>query len=175
MISVPAKGRVAVPAQGDNRAPPPAPFSETNNECQIKFELIHLHGPTAGGHPLERPGDSQSHRHFSAFGAAHLGELTNCGRIGCAPSSASAIQLLSASSVTSSGSMSSRSTQPGLPIKSRRCKTMTHDYKRHGTTTLFAALSVLDRMVIVRGMQRHRHLEFIPFRNAVERPSRPTS
>jgi hypothetical protein len=49
-------------------------------------------------------------------------------------------------------------TQPGLPIKPRRCQTMTHDYKRHGTTTLFAALSVLDGTVIV---QRHRHSEFI--------------
>jgi transposase len=45
---------------------------------------------------------------------------------------------------------------------------MTHDYKRHGTTTLFAALSVLDGTVIRRCMQRHRHLEFIRFLNAVE-------
>jgi transposase len=60
-------------------------------------------------------------------------------------------------------------TQPGLPIKLGRCQTMTHDYKRHGTTTLFAALSVLDGMVIGRCMQRHRHSEFIRFLNAVER------
>ena len=60
-------------------------------------------------------------------------------------------------------------TQPGLPIKPRRCQTMTHDYKRHGTTTLFAALSVLDGTVIGRCMQRHRHSEFIRFLNAVER------
>jgi hypothetical protein len=46
---------------------------------------------------------------------------------------------------------------------------MTRDYKRHGTTTLFAALSVLDGAVIGRGMQRHRHSEFIRFLNAVER------
>jgi hypothetical protein len=46
---------------------------------------------------------------------------------------------------------------------------MTHDYKRHGTTTLFAALSVLDGTVIGRCMQRHRHSEFIRFLNAVER------
>jgi transposase len=45
---------------------------------------------------------------------------------------------------------------------------MTHDYQRHGTTTLFAALSVLDCTVIGRCMQRHRHLEFIRFLNAVE-------
>src|SRR5437667_4250457 len=46
---------------------------------------------------------------------------------------------------------------------------MTHDYKRHGTTTLFAALSVLDGTVIGRCMQRHRHIEFIRFLNTVER------
>ena len=60
-------------------------------------------------------------------------------------------------------------TQPGLPIKPGRCQTMTHDDKRYGTTTLFAALSVLDRTVIGRCMQRHRHSEFIRFLNAVER------
>jgi transposase len=60
-------------------------------------------------------------------------------------------------------------TQPGLPIKPGRCGTMTHDYKRHGTTTLFAALNVLDGTVIGRCMQRHRHAEFIRFLNAVER------
>jgi transposase len=60
-------------------------------------------------------------------------------------------------------------TQPGLPIKPGRCQTMTHDYKRHGTTTLFAALSVLEGTVIGRCMQRHRHSEFIRFLNAVER------
>jgi hypothetical protein len=60
-------------------------------------------------------------------------------------------------------------TQPSLPIKPGRCQTMTHDYKRHGTTILFAALSVLDRRVIGRCMQRHRHLEFIRFLNDVER------
>ena len=66
-------------------------------------------------------------------------------------------------------------TQPGLPIKPGRCQTMTHDYKRHGTTTLFAALSVRDGTVIGRCMQRHRHLEFIRFLNAVERQSRLVS
>jgi transposase len=60
-------------------------------------------------------------------------------------------------------------TQPGLPIKPGRCQTMTHDYERHSTTTLFAALSVLDGKVIDRCMQRHRHIEFIRFLNAVER------
>jgi transposase len=59
-------------------------------------------------------------------------------------------------------------TQPGLPIKPGKCGTMTHDYKRHGTTTLFAALNVLDGTVIGRCMARHRHQEFIRFLNAVE-------
>jgi transposase len=59
-------------------------------------------------------------------------------------------------------------TQPGLPIKKGRLATMTHDYKRHGTTTLFAALDVLDGKVIGRCMQRHRHQEFIRFLNLIE-------
>jgi transposase len=46
---------------------------------------------------------------------------------------------------------------------------MTHDYKRHGTTTLFAALNVLDGAVLGRCMQRHRHQEFIRFLNTIER------
>ena len=58
--------------------------------------------------------------------------------------------------------------QPKLPIKKGRCGTMTHDYKRNGTTTLFAAPNVLDGTVIGRYMQRHRHQEFIRFLNAVE-------
>ena len=62
-------------------------------------------------------------------------------------------------------------TQPGLPIKPGRCQTMTHDYKRHGTTTLFAALSVLDGTVIGRCMQRHRHLKF-PLSQCRRAPSR---
>src|SRR5271156_3556069 len=60
-------------------------------------------------------------------------------------------------------------TQPGLPLKKGRAGTMTHDYERHGTTTLFAAMNVLDGTVIGRNMQRHRHQEFIRFLNAVER------
>jgi transposase len=59
-------------------------------------------------------------------------------------------------------------TQPGLPMKKGRAGTMTHDYKRNGTTTLFAALNVLEGTVIGRCMQRHRHQEFIRFLNAVE-------
>jgi transposase len=60
-------------------------------------------------------------------------------------------------------------TQPGLPMKRGRLGTMTHDYKRHGTTTLFAALNVLDGSVVGQCMQRHRNQEFIRFLNAIER------
>ena len=60
-------------------------------------------------------------------------------------------------------------TQPGLPMKRGRAGTMTHDYKRNGTTTLFAALDVLDGKVVGQCMQRHRHQEFIRFLNAVEK------
>jgi transposase len=59
-------------------------------------------------------------------------------------------------------------TQPGLPLKPGKAGTMTHDYVRHGTTTLFAALNVLDGTVLGRCMARHRHQEFIRFLNAVE-------
>jgi len=59
-------------------------------------------------------------------------------------------------------------TQPGLPMKKGRAGTMTHDYKRNGATTLFAALNVLEGTVIGRNMQRHRHQEFIRFLNTIE-------
>jgi transposase len=59
-------------------------------------------------------------------------------------------------------------TQPGLPMKADQSATMTHDNVRHGTTTLFAALNVLDGTVLGRCMQRHRHQEFIRFLAAVE-------
>jgi len=54
-------------------------------------------------------------------------------------------------------------TQPGLPLKKGRCGTMTHDYKRHGTTTLFAALEVLQGRVIGQCHARHRHQEWLKF------------
>ena len=54
-------------------------------------------------------------------------------------------------------------TQPGLPLKKGRCGTMTHDYKRNGTTTLFAALEVLPGRVVGQCYQRHRHQEFLKF------------
>jgi transposase len=59
-------------------------------------------------------------------------------------------------------------TQPGLPLKKGRCGTMTHDYRRHGTTTLFAALSMLDGKVIGDCMPRHRHQEFIRFLKKID-------
>src|SRR6202048_1314862 len=59
-------------------------------------------------------------------------------------------------------------TQPALPLKPGKAGTLTHDYKRHGTTTLFAALDVLEGTVLGRCMQRHRHQEFIRFLNAIE-------
>jgi len=59
-------------------------------------------------------------------------------------------------------------TQPGLPMKKGRCGTMTHDYKRNGTTTLFAALSMLDGKVIGDCMPRHRHQEFIRFLKKID-------
>ena len=60
-------------------------------------------------------------------------------------------------------------TQPGLPLKKGRGATLTHDYKRHGTTTLFAALDVVEGKVIARNMQRHRHQEFIRFLREIEK------
>ena len=54
-------------------------------------------------------------------------------------------------------------TQPGLPLKPGRCGTFTHDYKRHGTTTLFAALHVVEGRVIGQCYPRHRHQEFLKF------------
>ena len=59
-------------------------------------------------------------------------------------------------------------TQPGLPMKKGRCGTMTHDYVRNGTTTLFAALNMLDGKVIGGCMPRHRHQEVIRFLNKID-------
>ncbi len=60
-------------------------------------------------------------------------------------------------------------TQPSLPLKKGRCGTMTHDYKRNGTTTLFAALSMLDGKVIGQCQSRHRHQEFLKFLRRLDR------
>src|SRR6266446_2883071 len=108
-------------------------------------------------------------------------------RIACASSSCRAIASSSPSCATLSAFMSirrrtrwsCRSTRnrksrrstapsPACPMKKGRCATMTHDDKRHGTTTLFAALNVLEGQIIGRCMQRHRHQEFIRFLNTIE-------
>ncbi|HET6917190.1 MAG TPA: IS630 family transposase [Acidimicrobiales bacterium] len=60
-------------------------------------------------------------------------------------------------------------TQPSLPMKKGRAGTMTHDYKRHGTTTLFAALNVLTGTVIGRCLPRHRNTEFLKFLRTIDR------
>jgi len=59
-------------------------------------------------------------------------------------------------------------TQPGLPIKKGRCETMTHDYKRNGTTSLFAALNIANGEVIGTCMKKHRHQEWIKFLRRVD-------
>ena len=63
-------------------------------------------------------------------------------------------------------------TQPGLPMKPGRAGTMTHDYKRNGTTTLFAAMNILDGKVIGQCLPRHRHQEFLKFLRTINRQTR---
>ena len=64
-------------------------------------------------------------------------------------------------------------TQPGLPMKPGRCETFTHDYKRHGTSTLFAALNVATGEVIGECKARHRHQEFLAFLKKVDKQTDP--
>ena len=64
-------------------------------------------------------------------------------------------------------------TQPGLPMKPGRRGTLTHDYVRHGTTTLFAALNVAEGKVIGGCFQRHRHEEFLKFLRQIDRQTSP--
>jgi len=64
-------------------------------------------------------------------------------------------------------------TQKGLPLKKGRCGTMTHDYQRNGTTTLFAALSTLDGRVISRCQPRHRHQEWLKFLRQIDAETPP--
>ena len=64
-------------------------------------------------------------------------------------------------------------TQPGLPMKKGRCGTLPHDYKRPGTTTLFAALNLLEGTVIGEGLPRHRHQEFLKFLRRLAREFPP--
>ena len=63
--------------------------------------------------------------------------------------------------------------QPGLPLKKGRAGTMTHDFKRHGTTTLFAAFNVLDGKVIGECLPRHRHQKFLKFLRKIDRETPP--
>lgn len=65
-------------------------------------------------------------------------------------------------------------TQPGLPMKKGRAGTMTHDYKRHGVTTLFAALDVATGKVIGQCMKRHRHQEWLKFLQTIDRATPKT-
>jgi transposase len=60
-------------------------------------------------------------------------------------------------------------TQPGLPLKKGRCETMTHDYKRNGTTSLFAAMNTADGSIIGRCMNKHRHQEWLKFLRLIAR------
>jgi transposase len=64
-------------------------------------------------------------------------------------------------------------TQPGLPLKKGRCATMTHDYKRNGTTSLFAALNIADGNIIGECMKKHRHQEWIRFLNLIAKTMPP--
>lgn len=64
-------------------------------------------------------------------------------------------------------------TQPGLPLKKGRCDTMTHDYVRHGTTTLFAALNVAEGKLIGACMQKHRHQEWLKFLRLIDSETPP--
>jgi transposase len=59
-------------------------------------------------------------------------------------------------------------TQPGLPLKKGRCGTMTHDYKRHGTTSLFAALNISDGTIIGECLPQHRHQEWLRFLKLIQ-------
>ena len=139
------------------------------------------------GDPLDGTRDGRGRGPLVANGPAHLGRRTGCSRIDAnlqalqgprlrregrghrRPLHASAGHAVVLSIDEKTQIQALDRTQPGLPLKPGKGGTMTHDYKRHGTTTLFAALNVLDGAVLGRCMQSHRHQEFIRFLNAVER------
>ena len=140
------------------------------------------------GDPLDGARDGPGHRHLARLGAADLGWRTGCSRTGCRTFKLSTDPAFAAKlrdvvglyvdppahavvlSVDEKSQIQALDrTQPGLPMKKGRAGTMTHDYKRNGTTTLFAALNLLDGSVIGQCMQRHRHQEFIRFLNRIER------
>ena len=137
--------------------------------------------------PLDRRHDGAGEPASAPARSSASGRRTGCSRIAGGSSSSPTIRSSSTSCATWSGSMSIRRPTPSCCRSTRRARsrrstapsracrmkkgrlgTMTHDYKRHGTTTLFAALNVLDGTVIGRNMQRHRHQEFIRFLNAIE-------
>ena len=142
--------------------------------------------PAGRGDALDGPGDGRSRRHQRQLGAAHLALAWASAAPGApvqafqGPQFAAKVRDIvglyvdpPAHAVVLSVDEKSQiqaldRTQPGLPLKKGRAGTMTHDYKRHGTTTLFAALDVLEGRIIGRCMQRNRHQEFIRFLNAVE-------
>ena len=145
--------------------------------------------PPGEGNPLDRPGDGQGRRHWAQLGAAHLEKARPAGIrtfkrsndlefaaklrdiVGLYMNPPAHAIVLSIDEISQIQALDR--TQPGLPLKPGRRGTMTHDYKRHGTTTLFAALNVLDGTVFGRCMQRHRHQGFIRFLNAIEREIPP--
>ncbi len=139
-------------------------------------------GAAGRDNPLDRPGDGGSERHLAALGAAHLGGARSAAAPGAASASCRRTRRLPPNCAMWSGSISTRRrtawcsrcdeksqiqaldrTQPGLPIKKGRAGTMTHDYIRNGTTTLFAALNVFDGHQVSRprAMARHRHLGMV--------------
>ena len=148
---------------------------------------IDLHGTARRCHSLDWTGDGRkgrrlAERPFSASGPPTVFSPTACElskgpTIHSSPprsktSSASTWTHLpmpsSSPSTRSRKSRRSTAHNRGLPIKPGKCGTMTHDYKRNGTTTLFAALNVLDGTVLGRCVPHHRHQEFIKFLAAVE-------
>ena len=164
-----------------SRIPPLGGRSRAERVVARRWPTAGRDDPLDGARRWPRRAASASAR-CSASGAS-----TACSRTGCASSSCPTTRSSPPSCATSSASTSirrrmpscCRSTRrarsrrstapsPACRMKKGRCGTMTHDYKRNGTTTLFAALNVLDGTVIGRCMQRHRHQEFIRFLNAIE-------
>jgi len=169
------------------RKPGKPPLSA--DTVQLVVDLVT--GPPPGGHPLDRPDAGEGVGCQLAIGAAHPGgsptraaphpdiqALSNDPQFAKKPRDVVGLYVdPPAHAVVLSVDEKSQiqaldRTQPGLPMKPGRAGTMTHDYKRNGTTTLFAALNVLDGTVIGRNMKRHRHQEFIRFLNDVDAPHR---
>ena len=138
------------------------------------------------GHPLDRPRHGRGGRGLAALRAAHLGGPQARAAPGAhlqalarprlhrqaggyrRPLHGPAAHAVVLSVDEKSQIQASTAPSPGCRSSPASAATMTHDYIRHGTTTLFAALNVLDGTVLGRCMQRHRHQEFLRFLNAVE-------